>query len=235
MPHEAPKRWRHLALGNQPGTEKNLLLCGKSLAIEPCYEKITVDEKITNYYVSVKYGHAKVETGTWTGIYVIEGWGYKDTYVATNKIEKLTILASLRRDWEKAVLSSDRSFYSADVVRATISVSYSPRGKIHYPESAPKDRTYTEDFGEVIHNAFFGDLIFPGVMSGAVSIKMEVGEDGKVQIRQSEGSVGFIKKKDVVSGKIVNIISIAPPNVNVWPEAAEGYTEYEPVDDDDNY
>lgn len=224
-------RWRHLARRG-----KDLLLCGKNLAIEPCYKVTTETVKGKQYYVGVRFGHAQIENATWHGVYNV-GTGVVDKYLATYTLQRLAIIGSVNSDFGKKVLSGKENRYeSGDAVRATIRVTYkfSGSGTPAHPNAKPSDVTYTEDFGKVYEG--FASVVIPGVSSGAVVVERQDVGDSSVYVKTSEGSVGYIKKYDSSTGESVNIISIAPPNVSIWAEETEEtYTDYTPVDDDDNY
>ncbi len=231
MSYASGARWRHLARRG-----KDLLLCGKNLAIEPCYKATSGSVSWTEYYVSVAYAHAKIENPTWHGVFLV-GMVSADRYLATYTIKGIEILWSSNKDVAKTALyAKETKFESVDVVRATISVTYSfiGSGSPTYPGSKPSDRTYTEDFGSILEG--FAPIVWPGVRSGAVVITREDVGDSTTFSKTSDGSVGYITKTDSQTGEEVNIISIQPPTVEVWSEGgSDTYTDYTPVDDDDNY
>lgn len=216
--------------------DKDLLLCGKNLAIEPCYKAKSGGSSWTEYYASVAYAHAKIENPTWHGVFSV-GLISTDRYLATYTIKSIEILGSSNKDVAKTVLSAkETKFESADAVRATINVTYSfiGSGSPTYPGSKPSDRTYTEDFGSILEG--FATIVRPGIRSGAVVITREDVGDSATFSKTSDGSVGYITKTDSQTGEKVKIISIGPPKVEVWSESgSDTYTDYEPVDDDDNY
>lgn len=224
-------RWRHLAR-----RDKDLLLCGKNLAIEPCYKATTEEVSWSEWYVGVKFKHAKIENNTWHGVYRA-GLIYTDEYLATYTLDGIEILGSENSDFSKRRLSGGGiSYSSGDVVRATISVKYSfmGSGSPTYPQAKPSDRTYTEDYGSILEG--FAPIPIAGVKSGSVVIERSGDGESISYVKTRDGSVGYVTKGDIVSGKLVNIISIDPPEVSIWSEGgSETYTDYTPVDDDDNY